>query len=45
MSPASDKLNGALAKILEIDLIKFQTAAYREKIPADILKELKEPTA
>lgn len=45
ISPASDKLNDALAKVLGMDLIEFKTAAYREKIPRDILKNLQHPSS
>lgn len=38
--PAGDDFNEALAKVLNIDPIGLQTAAYREKIPANVLKRL-----
>lgn len=38
--PASDKLNDALAEILGLDPIELKAAGYREKIPADVLKQL-----
>ncbi|WP_138756455.1 XRE family transcriptional regulator [Paenibacillus sinopodophylli] len=40
LPPASDNLNDVLAKILNIDPIELMTAAYREKIPPDVLKRL-----
>lgn len=40
--PAGDKLNDALAKILNIDPVDLKAAAYREKIPADVLAKLTE---
>ncbi|OCT12527.1 hypothetical protein A8709_32415 [Paenibacillus pectinilyticus] len=36
--PATDDLNEAIAKILEIDSIEFRRAAYIEKIPNDLLE-------
>ncbi|MEK4141119.1 XRE family transcriptional regulator [Paenibacillus sp. FSL M7-0547] len=39
-SPASDKVNDALAQILEIDPIELKVAAYREKIPAEVLEHI-----
>jgi transcriptional regulator with XRE-family HTH domain len=39
--PAGDKLNEALAQILEIDPLDLKTAAYQEKIPADVLEKIK----
>ncbi|WP_312145551.1 XRE family transcriptional regulator [Lysinibacillus capsici] len=38
--PASNKLNEALAKILHIDALELKVAAYREKIPQDVLEKL-----
>jgi transcriptional regulator with XRE-family HTH domain len=43
--PAGDKLNGALALVLGIEPIELKAAAYREKIPEDVLEKLKESTA
>ncbi|MFF2016208.1 XRE family transcriptional regulator [Paenibacillus sp. NPDC058177] len=40
LPPAGDKLNNALATALEIDPAKLKAAAYIEKIPTDVLKEL-----
>lgn len=40
MPPAGDKLNEALADLLNIDPIEFKAAAYREKIPAEVLEKL-----
>lgn len=40
-SPAGDKLNDALAKVLDIDPVELKVAAYREKIPADVLEKLR----
>jgi transcriptional regulator with XRE-family HTH domain len=45
MAPASDKMNEALAEVLSIDLLELKAAAYREKIPEDVLEKLKETTA
>jgi transcriptional regulator with XRE-family HTH domain len=38
--PAGDKLNEVLSVVLDIDPLELKTAAYREKIPADVLKNL-----
>lgn len=38
--PASDKFNEALAMVLGIDPIELKVAAYREKIPPEVLKRL-----
>lgn len=38
--PAGDALNEALAKVLGINPIDLKTAAYREKIPEDVLENL-----
>lgn len=40
--PASDQLNDALAQILKIDPIELKAAAYREKIPPEVLKILQQ---
>ncbi|WP_052309227.1 hypothetical protein [Paenibacillus polymyxa] len=42
-SPASDKLNDALANVLNIDPIELKAAAYLEKIPPEVLKRLNRP--
>jgi len=39
-SPASDKLNIALAKVLNIDPDELLAAAYREKVPPNVLKRM-----
>lgn len=39
-SPASDKTNDALSHVLNINPLELKTAAYREKIPADVLEKL-----
>lgn len=39
-SPASDKVNNILAKVLNIDADKLLVAAYREKVPAAVLEKL-----
>lgn len=44
LPPAGDKFNEALAKVLGIDAIKLKTAAYREKIPEEVLEKLKDST-
>lgn len=41
-NPASDQLNDALAQILNIDPIELKAAAYREKIPPEVLKILQQ---
>lgn len=38
--PAGDELNDAIASILGIESLHLRTAAYREKIPSDVLTEL-----
>lgn len=38
--PARDKLNNALSVILNVDPLELKVAAYREKIPGDVLKRL-----
>jgi len=38
--PASNKLNEALADILDVDALELKVAAYREKIPKDVLEKL-----
>lgn len=38
--PAGDKLNEALAEVLNIDPLELKTAAYKEKIPVDVLEKL-----
>jgi transcriptional regulator with XRE-family HTH domain len=43
--PAGDELNNALAKVLGIDPLELKVAAYREKIPSEVLEKLKECTA
>ncbi|MDF9412956.1 XRE family transcriptional regulator [Brevibacillus laterosporus] len=43
--PAGDKLNDAISKIIGIDGIKLKAAAYRERIPNDVLQELKREQA
>lgn len=42
LPPAGDKLNEALAIVLNIDPVELQVAAYREKIPEDVLKKLQQ---
>ncbi|KIL45731.1 transcriptional regulator [Jeotgalibacillus soli] len=37
-SPASNKINDALARILGIDPWDLKTAAYREKVPHEVIK-------
>jgi transcriptional regulator with XRE-family HTH domain len=39
-SPASDRVNEALAKVLNIDPLELRIAAYKEKIPDDVLERL-----
>lgn len=38
--PAGDKLNDALAEVLNIDPLELKAAAYREKIPLEILNKI-----
>lgn len=40
--PAGDKLNDALAEVLNINPIELKAAAYREKIPPEVLKILQQ---
>ena len=40
MPPASDKANKIVAEVINIDADKLILAAYREKIPPEILKKL-----
>lgn len=41
--PAGDELNHALALVLEVSPVELKAAAYREKIPADVLAQLNNP--
>jgi len=41
MIPAGDRINEALASALNIDPIELKAAAYREKIPPEVLERLK----
>lgn len=43
--PGGDELNDALAKVLGIDPLELKVAAYREKIPEDVLERIRESTA
>jgi transcriptional regulator with XRE-family HTH domain len=45
IAPASDRMNEALAKVLSVDPLELKAAAYREKIPEDVLEKLKVSTA
>ncbi|MCR8981601.1 helix-turn-helix domain-containing protein [Brevibacillus laterosporus] len=38
--PASDSFNQIIAEVLGIDPIELKTAAYREKIPQEVLEKL-----
>jgi repressor LexA len=38
--PAGDKLHDALAEILKVDPVELKAAAYREKIPPEVLVRL-----
>lgn len=40
--PAGDELNIALAQVLGMDPTELRAAAYREKIPNDVLQKLAE---
>ncbi|WP_168121924.1 helix-turn-helix transcriptional regulator [Paenibacillus sp. HB172176] len=39
-APASDRINEALARVLNIDPLELKIAAYKEKIPNDVLNKL-----
>jgi hypothetical protein len=39
-SPASDKVNEVLANVLDINPMVLKAAAYREKIPQDVLEHI-----
>ncbi|MBT2601247.1 MULTISPECIES: helix-turn-helix transcriptional regulator [unclassified Oceanobacillus] len=43
--PAGEKLNIALSQILNIDYTDLRLAAYKEKIPNDVLEQLINETA
>lgn len=38
--PASDEVNRALAKVLGLDETELLVAAYQDKVPDDVLREL-----
>lgn len=38
--PAGDGLNDAISNVIGIDAVKLKTAAYRQRIPHDVLQEL-----
>ncbi len=40
--PASDKVNLILSEVLKIDHLELRAAAYREKLPQDVLEKLKQ---
>ncbi|GGF72314.1 hypothetical protein GCM10010912_16790 [Paenibacillus albidus] len=40
LPPAGDKLNDALAAVLNIDPVELKAAAYREKISSDVLERI-----
>jgi transcriptional regulator with XRE-family HTH domain len=40
VSPAGDRLNECLALILGVDPLELKAAAYREKIPNEVLQKL-----
>jgi transcriptional regulator with XRE-family HTH domain len=39
-APAADKVNEALAGVLNIDPLEIKAAAYREKIPNEVLLKI-----
>ncbi|MEH7108229.1 XRE family transcriptional regulator [Bacillus sp. JJ1764] len=41
-APAGDRLNEGLALILNVDPLELKAAAYREKIPTEVLQKLRE---
>lgn len=45
VTPAGDRLNRALASVLGIDPLDLQVAAYREKIPKQVLERLTNTSA
>lgn len=40
IAPAGEKINDAIAEVLGIDKLELKVAAYREKIPQDVLEKL-----
>lgn len=40
LPPAGDKINDALAGVLNIDPVVLKVAAYKEKLPKDVLEEI-----
>jgi len=38
--PAGERINDAIAEVLGIDKLELKVAAYREKIPQDVLEKL-----
>lgn len=38
--PAGERINDAIAEVLGIDKLELKVAAYREKIPPDVLEKL-----
>ncbi|PAF34123.1 hypothetical protein CHH69_17385, partial [Terribacillus saccharophilus] len=45
VTPAGDKLNYALATVLNVDAIELQAAAYKDKIPKQVLERLSNSSA
>ncbi|MBP1309128.1 transcriptional regulator with XRE-family HTH domain [Paenibacillus sp. 1182] len=41
IEPAGDKINIAISSVLHIDPIEFRTLAYLEKIPTEIIEQIK----
>ncbi|ASA25391.1 transcriptional regulator [Paenibacillus donghaensis] len=41
LAPASDMMNKALAEVLSVDPVELMAAAYREKIPAEVLERIR----
>ena len=40
ITPAGERINDAIAEVLGIDKLELKVAAYREKIPKDVLEKL-----
>lgn len=40
IAPAGERINDAIAEVLGIDKLELKVAAYREKIPQDVLEKL-----
>ncbi|WP_342556645.1 XRE family transcriptional regulator [Lysinibacillus sp. FSL P4-0201] len=40
INPAGERINDAISEVLGIDKLELKVAAYREKIPKDVLEKL-----